>query len=133
MHKKYFGWITPTGKFIETEPYNHLKDIAENDAFDDEIKEKSRQMTSDLEKIELKCGAQEVTEGFGEWHIYEIARSDCRTEIIELFYEKKYVRVGSTGDTIHFELSRNALNRHRHFCKDFTESRGMEFEFEIRK
>ena len=131
MSKKIFGWLSPSGEFIECEMYEHLEVASEN--LEMRSIPKINQIISRLEAIHEECERAAEKEGscHAEWHTYEMACDDVKTEIVKHLYRAKYIRVGESADEVlHFEGFPDVLRARHQKCVDFAESYGTVTKFD---
>ncbi len=130
MSKKVFGWITPTGRFVDCPAYNHLE-IIEKDTELSSIP-KVKELIQYLDGIRYDC--QEISEREGswnaEWHVYTMACDENIPKIYEALLNAGSIRVGEWDNTLHFEGRPNVIKNRFDFCKNFAESYGAEYKFE---
>lgn len=129
--EKIFGWIKPNGDFIQCGMYDHIsslkddKDVCELTSITDILD----RLNSVYESC-VECGEKY---GHCEWHRYEMAKSDYFYRIIEQLYNANFIRVATCDDTIHFEMTKESVNKYFQRVKDFAENYGMEYKIEVFK
>jgi len=126
---RIFGWLAPSGRFVECEVYEHIQ-IASTDA---EMRRVVADLFEQLESIEEGCRETAEREGScnAEWHIYEIACDRLKPRIINKLYGAKFIRVGEADkQTLCFEGFPDVIKSRHQACKDFAEQYGMESRFE---
>ena len=128
--KKLFGWLTPSGRFVECHSYQHLR-VATNDPEMSKIGKIANiiEELQDLEDSHTELADREGSHN-AEWHIYEMACDKAGPKIVKELYRAKYIRVGSRDDHLHFEGFPNVLKSEMQRCKDFAEQNGMEATFD---
>jgi len=67
-----------------------------------------------------------------EWHGYEMTNDSCTGQVIGALYKAGCLRVGSTGDRMHFEGTATTIQNLHQKAKDLAEGHGMTAEFEPR-
>ena len=125
------GWLTPNGNFIECETANHI-----------EFFNKNKELIQDQEKIVkifldlelLRNEFDEISEREGshnaEWHIYEIACDNARTQIWKQLLDNGFIRVGEMRGCLHFEGRPKYIKKRFQTCKDMADSYGAACVFE---
>ena len=81
------GWITNKGKVIECKPFNHfcVQDETLLNIWDERQEE--------VREIEEICNARMEAGEHPEWHVYEIAESDCTAQAYSDAYDLGYLRL----------------------------------------
>lgn len=126
-----FGWITPTGRFVECDLHKHLEVASQ----DPEMSLCIKELLDHLESVREGCQELEDREGRwnAEWHCYEMAMDDAQESSIEILYESNFIRVGEFNDTFHFEGTSHAIKYLYQYCLDFAEGYGKSCQFFPRK
>jgi len=119
-----YGWITPKGEFEECAKFGHFESpsvlaLWESEGYDDKLK-----------GIKEDCENLINDNDHPEWHIYEMAKDDFLSELMDQLYELGYIRVGTQGMDMYFEYGNGCrvddkLKACVHIaCKAFADSKG---------
>ena len=87
------GWITNKGKIIETEPYKHF------DVNDETLKSIWEKHHDNVERAAETCEYLESIGEHPEWHVYEMALSDCTYLSYKNAYNLGYLRISPFNRT----------------------------------
>ena len=82
------GWITNTGKIIETKPYEHFSDV--NDEF---LRNIWQEYKEEIDSAYECCKQLSDSGEHGEWHHYEMAHDRCTRWAYEDAYKLGYLRM----------------------------------------
>lgn len=132
--EKVWGWITSGYEFIPTGFFRHIDDILSNPLVKMAVPNMDT-MYDDVLDAEESCQQLADLEGdtHAEWHNYEIAIDNFNSSVANALYDSGWIRIGTFGNTIHFEGQSWAIGSKKEFLEDFAESRNMGWEFDKRK
>ena len=125
-----FGWLAPSGNFIECGVHEHIDAVMNSEEM--MSVPKVAEILNQLDEMEKEFAEFAAREGSSnaEWHLYEIACDNAIPKIVKHLYRAKYLRVGETEDCLHFEGFPNVIKSRYQECKDFAEQFGMAAVFE---
>ena len=132
MSDKLFGWLTPTGRFVECPLLQHLEIAGKDEEF---LKVPGiRELVDQVQGCYSSCVELEEREGScnAEWHSYEMAREDAIPEMWQRLLEASFIRVGSpaAGAAVCFEGMPDVLKSRYHACRSLAEEHDRECRFE---
>src|SRR5690606_36313954 len=86
----------------------------------------AQECVDELDSIEEECKRMADQQGShnAEWHAYEIAATDLANRMYRDLLASKFIRVGTYGNTMEFELIADALRDFKAFLEDFAEAEG---------
>jgi len=123
------GWITPRRNFFDCAPYEHIEAIGKYEELRKAVDDYD-ELSTELEAIRNGCQISEDEGDHPEWHVHEYEQIKTGDKMRKALLDKGFVRVGSKGNTLHFEC-RNISAQMIQFCKDFaSEEYSMDYEFE---
>lgn len=126
---KIAGWMAPNGDFIECALYEHMDVIRSHNIFSKYVP-KLDDIFSRLDHICDSCQKAANSGEHPEWHCYEMACDNERSNIRRLLLNAGFIRIGQSKDSIHFEGRPNHLKTKHQKCKDFADSYGADAVFE---
>lgn len=126
-----YGWITQSGKIIETDLYGHLGVISNN--FKEFNVSNFQNRLNEIESIQIECSERIESGEHPEWHIYEMAKDDLTWKIINAVFDAGNLRFGQRESTIYFEGKSEAIKNLCQKAKDFAEELECCACFEARK
>jgi hypothetical protein len=125
-----FGWMLPNGQFFECGKFDHIRDVFQNKRLLSRLPDKLQKSVIELDEIYDSCLSIEEETGAGEWHTYEMACGDVRTEVWISLLRSGCVRVAGIDDRIHFEGIGDSLARIKSYADAFSESYGATSQFD---
>lgn len=132
MRHKLFGWLTPTGRFVPCEPFNHLESVGK----DAELRALPgvEELLQNLEETEKECQALQDVAGprQGEWHAYERTYEDANPTIIQILYNEGCLRVGTFNEGAYFEGTSNAIKNQSTRARQWAKENHLTPNFEPR-
>lgn len=123
-----FGWLTPSGRFVQCPLWNHVEIAREDEEF---LKvPKVREQIDKVEDAEQECRDLQAMGEHPEWHTAEVAWDRARTEIRRALLRAKFIRIGEHDGTLFFQGFPNILKRYHQRCKDLADNYDLGAKFE---
>lgn len=132
QNKNIYGWLSPSGKFIATEQYGHLKNLDSHKEFEF-IETMLQSGKKELESIREECEERAEREGDcqAEWHIYEMASDKFKESICRLIYKNGFLRVSLQNGIMYFEGTSKAVKNSYTHATIFAERYSAQPKFDV--
>ena len=124
------GWMTPSGKFLMCGMYMHLSQALDFPEIKQALGDWGEQSDARLTQVMAGCQDAIAHGEHPEWHSYEMASDSVQYKLREKLLKAGFLRVGTMGNSIHFEGKPHAIKNLFQKCKDFAEGHGMGYVFE---